>query len=133
MTGQDRWRRSETWTRERESCPSTAMPTIVPALSSKEEVRQSAEGKTELFTNTYTYTYIEERAGFRFNADSEVYLGLWNGHSENVRMAWKWIDSSGEARYSVTRLDMNGTRSGMIDEIDKEIFEKFKGISVRMF
>lgn len=99
----------------------------------KEEVRQRAEGKTELFTNTYTYTYIEERAGFRFNADSEVYLGLWNGHSENVRMAWKWIDSSGEARYSVTRLDMNGTRSGMIDEIDKEIFEKFKGISVRMF
>lgn len=79
------------------------------------------------------YTYIEERAGFRFNADSEVYLGLWNGHSENVRMAWKWIDSSGEAGYSVARLDMNGTRSGMIDEIDKEVFEKFKGISVRMF
>ncbi|MEH2954806.1 hypothetical protein VV089_17745 [Candidatus Merdisoma sp. JLR.KK011] len=48
-------------------------------------------------------------------------------------MVWKWIDSSGESRYSVARLDMNGTRSGMIDEIDKEVFEKFKGISVRMF
>lgn len=79
------------------------------------------------------YTYIEERAGFRFNADSEVYLGLWNGRSETVEMTYKWIDSSGEARYSVARLYMDGTRSGMIDEIDKEVFEKFKGISVRMF
>ena len=65
--------------------------------------------------------------------EHEVYLGLWNGRSDKIRMAWKWADRFGETRYSITALDMQGPRAGLIDEIDEEIFEKFKIISVRMF
>lgn len=79
------------------------------------------------------YLHMQKRAGFTFTGEHEVYLGLWNGRSDKIRMAWKWADRFGETRYSITALDMQGTRAGLIDEIDEEIFEKFKIISVRMF
>ena len=45
MMGQDRWRRSETWTREVESCPSTAMPMTIPALSPAKRYARERKGK----------------------------------------------------------------------------------------
>ena len=75
---------------------------------------------------------VKERGGFDFPEGTEVYLGLWNGYSEETRMMYKMTQSDGTCRYYDAILGLDGGRCGSINETTEDVYERFKMISVKM-
>ena len=75
---------------------------------------------------------IKERGGFEFSSNVEVCLGLWNGYSEEIRMMYKIIKSNSDIYYYDTVIGLDGGRNESINETTKDVYERFKLISVKM-
>ena len=84
--------------------------------------------------STYIYQNFDlcmERQ-LNFSEDSEVYLGLWNGYSNSVRMMYKVLEQDGENHYYSTEMNLDGQRCNFINEVSEERYERFQLIAVQM-
>ena len=97
---------------------------------------KSQEYRLEDLKNTEIYQnfdiLIKERGGFDFSSNVEVCLGLWNGYSEEIRMMYKIIKSNSDIYYYDTVIGLDGGRNESINETTKDVYERFKLISVKM-
>lgn len=92
------------------------------------------EYKVEDLQSTYIYQNFDlcmERQ-LNFSEDSEVYLGLWNGYSNSVRMMYKVLEQDGENHYYSTEMNLDGQRCNFINEVSEERYERFQLIAVQM-
>ena len=92
------------------------------------------EYKVEDLQSTYIYQNFDlcmERQ-LNFSEDSEVYLGLWNGYSNRVRMMYKVLEQDGENHYYSTEMNLDGQRCNFINEVSEERYKRFQLIAVQM-
>ena len=92
------------------------------------------EYKVEDLQSTYIYQNFDlcmERQ-LNFSEDSEVYLGLWNGYSNSVRMMYKVLEQDGENHYYSTEMNLDGQRCNFINEVSEERYKRFQLIAVQM-
>ena len=75
---------------------------------------------------------IRENGGFYFSPETEVYLGLWNGYSKEVRMMYAMKAKDGNTYYYMVHIGLDGSIRGYINQYTEEIYERFKMISVKM-
>lgn len=69
---------------------------------------------------------------FYFPTGAEIYLGLWNGYSNRVRMMYRTLGSDEKIHYYSTEMNLDGQRCNFVNEVTEEIYERFKLISVKM-
>lgn len=75
---------------------------------------------------------IKENGGFYFLPETEVYLGLWNGYSQEIRLMYKMKSNKGNTNYYMTEIGLDGSVRGYINEATKDVYERFKQISIKM-
>ena len=69
---------------------------------------------------------------FYFPTGAEIYLGLWNGYSNRVRLMYRTLGSDEKIHYYSTEMNLDGQRCNFVNEVTEEIYERFKLISVKM-
>ena len=61
-----------------------------------------------------------------------MYLGLWNGYSQEIRLMYKMKSNKGNTNYYMTEIGLDGSVRGYINEATKDVYERFKQISIKM-
>ncbi|MEH2954804.1 hypothetical protein VV089_17735 [Candidatus Merdisoma sp. JLR.KK011] len=59
-------------------------------------------------------------------------LGLWNGYSQEIRLMYKMKSNKGNTNYYMTEIGLDGSVRGYINEATKDVYERFKQISIKM-
>lgn len=95
-----------------------------------QEYRLEDLERTEIYRNFDVL--IQQKGGFYFLPETEVYLGLWNGYSQETRIMYKIETNNGGTNYYMAEIGLDGTRRGYINITTKDVYERFKLIAVKM-